>query len=131
MPIAIQCSDGSGSGPNFKDIDGSANNFVYTTSRLVFSGAYPAGGDALDLTPLVAAGVDSSFVPLSGYVESNGAAGVGAAAGSYALLQNATPTLKNFLVKVFTAGTSELSGNYTSTETADNVTLVLIWRKAQ
>ncbi len=129
MPIAIQSSDGSGSGPNLRDIDGSANDFIYTVSRLVFSGAYPAGGDTLDLTPLVAAGVPTSALPLTGYIESNGSSGIGAAAGSYALKFGTL--LTNNLVKVFTAGTSELSGNYTSTETADVVTLCLTWRKFQ
>ena len=128
MPIAIQSSDGSGSGPTIRDIDGSANEFIYTLNRLVFSGAYPTGGDTLDLTPLVAAGVPTGALPLNGTITSNGGgSSTGVAGGAYNLQLGTL--LTNNKVKVFTAGVTELNGNYTAVQTGDVVTLLISWRK--
>lgn len=136
MPIAIQAADGSGGAPSTRDFDGSGNNFVYSTHRLVFSGTYPGSpGDALDLTPLAAI-VPSGLAPEQGFVEGNGdSTSQGGNGGYYTLsLFNGSPAVPNALtankLRVWTAGGTELANaGYPAAVTRDAVTLTLVWKK--
>lgn len=134
MPIAIQSSDGSGSGPTFRDIDASGNNFVTSVNRLVFSGNYPTGGDTLDLTPLMQAGIPTNAIPVDAFVNGLGVGTSQAAGGGYyAFLQNATsPGLTGNKIKIFASGGSELgAGAYPAAVTGDVITMEIVWRKFQ
>jgi hypothetical protein len=132
MAVALQASDGSGGPVTFRDIDGSANTFVYTLVRLVFSGSYVTGGDTVDLTPLVQAGVPSQPVaPLSAWVEGNGTGTSQQAAGGYYAFLTGT-ALNNNKVKIFNAAGGELAaGAYPAAVTSDVVTVECYWRKFQ
>lgn len=133
MPIAVNGVDGNTF--TTRDVDGSASNYAYSTHRLVFSGSYSTNGDTLDLST-VASLVPTSLLPISITITDQGTAAtpsLSAAGGFYAIIQNAVPTLKNFLLKVFknTAGSvAEYSaGAYTSDVLTDVVLLNIQWRK--
>jgi hypothetical protein len=136
MPAALVCSDGSGSAPTLRDIDGSANEFVYTNNRIAFSGSYTtaAGGETVDLTPLVAAGVPSNLLPINAFVEGNGLGTSQSAGGGYYQF-GIGAALNACKLKIFAAGGAELgSGAYASTNVAvlnDVVNLTVVWRKFQ
>lgn len=131
MSVSIQASDGSGAPPSFKDIDGSPNNFVFTQSILVFSGSYPTGGEPLDLTPLLQAGVPSGALPIQVFVEGQGnTAGTSwtALGNYYAIVLGSA--LTGYKVQLWSGGGAQLgAGAYPATVTNDKTTLSVVWRK--
>jgi hypothetical protein len=48
--VSIQILGTDGNALTSRDVDASANNFVYVDGRLSFSGNYVSGGDTLDFT---------------------------------------------------------------------------------
>lgn len=133
MSVSINGVDGN---PwTTKDMDATADNFVTTRHKLTFTGNYSTGGDTLDLST-VASLVPTNGVPLAVTVTEQGGAAVpslSAAGGFYAVVQNAAPTLKNYLLKIFknTAGSvAEYgAGAYATDVTTDQVFLEVTWRK--
>lgn len=133
MAIAVQGVDGNTF--TTRDVDASANNFVYSSHRLVFSGSYSTGGDTLNLSN-VATLIPTALLPISITLTDQGTAAtpsLSAAGGFYEVIQNAVPTLANFLLKIFknTAGSiAEYSaGAYTADVLTDVVVLNIQWRK--
>lgn len=133
MSVTLLGLDGNPWTP--KDMDSSANNFVTTRCKVAFSGVYPTGGDAIDLRA-IAAYVPSNAVPLQITATEQGLAAVpslSAAGGFVEVIQNAAPSLTNFLLKIFknTAGsTAEYgAGAYGTDVTTDNLQLEITWRK--
>jgi hypothetical protein len=118
-----------------RDVDASPNNFVFSTHLLTFSGNYTTGGDTLNLTT-IAGLIPSGSLPIALTISDQGRAAVpslSAAGGFYTVIQNAVPTLANYLLKIFknTAGSiAEYSnGAYGTDVTTDVVFLQLQWRK--
>lgn len=133
MPVLLLGLDGNPWTP--RDMDATANNFVTVRCKVQLSGNYPTGGDALDLTA-IASYVPTNAVPIQITPTEQGTAAVPSlsAAGGFAeIIQNAVPTLKNFLLKLFknSAGsTTEYSnGAYGTDALADNLQLEITWRK--
>ena len=131
MSITIQASDGSGAPPSFKDIDGSPNNFAFSQSILVFSGNYVTGGDTLDLTPILQAGIPSGALPVQVYIEGQGnTAGTSwtALGNYYAVVLGAA--LTSFKVQLWTGGGAQQAAvAYPATVTNDRTTLSVLWKK--
>lgn len=133
MSIAINGVDGAPF--TTRDVDASANNFVYSTYLLGFSGNYATGGDTLNFTT-VAGLIPTSKLPISIAEQPQGLAAtpsLSAAGGFYQVIQNAVPTLANYLLKVFknTAGsiTEYGAGAYAADVLTDVVLLQVQWRK--
>ena len=134
MAVSVLASDGSGGPPTFRDIDGSGNNFIYTRHRIGFTGSYTTavGGETVDLTPAVAAGIPSNLLPIGVTIEGNGLGTSQTAGGGYYDF-GIGATLGTCKLKIFSAGGAELgSGPYATTNVAvlnDVVTLEIAWRK--
>lgn len=118
-----------------RDVDGTGANYVYTRMKLQFSGNYPTGGDTLDLSS-VASLIPAGAVPILAKASPMGTSAVpslSAAGGLYQVIQNAAPTLANYLLKIFanSAGsTTEYSaGAYGTDVLGDIVILECTWRK--
>lgn len=133
MAIAINGVDGNPF--TTRDIDASGNNFVWTTFLLGFSGNYTTGGDTLNLST-VAGIIPSAKLPISIAEQPQGTAAtpsLSAAGGFYEVIQNAAPTLANYLLKVFknTAGAiaEYANGAYGNDVLTDVVLLQVQWRK--
>ncbi len=116
-------------------MDSSGNNFVTTRCKVQPSGNYPTGGDPIDLSA-IASYVPTNAVPVQITATEQGTAAtpsLSAAGGFVAVIQNAAPTLKNFLLKIFknTAGSvAEYgAGAYASDVLTDNLQLEITWRK--
>ena len=126
MAIAINGLDGNPM--TTRDIDASANNFIYSMSKLAFTGSYATGGDTLDFTS-VAGLVPSGSLPLNAFIDGNGTGTQQSAAGGYYVVLAGT-ALNNWKVKIFGGGGTELAaGAYPASVTGDNVTLYVTWRK--
>src|SRR5438046_857300 len=107
MAIAILGADGNPF--TTRDIDASAQNFVFTQHKLVFSGSYTqVTGDVLDLTA-VASLVPSGSLPLQIFIEGNGASSTtqSGAGGYYCTLSG--NALNNWHVRIFSAAGTELA----------------------
>jgi hypothetical protein len=133
MAVALGSNDNSAASPTIRDVDGSANEFIYTCTPLLFSGSYSTGGDTLDLTPLVQAATPLAGIGnlLNVVVESNGPSGSQGFGGGYYFFSKGT-TLANGKLLIFASGGSQLgAGAYPSAVTTDVVSLVCTWRKFQ
>ncbi len=134
MAIAILGLDGNPF--TTRDVDGSPNNFIYTSMLLAFSGNYATGGDTLNLTA-VAGLIPSSKAPLALSISVQGTAAVpslSAAGGFYAIVQAAVAALATYKLKLFSnngsGAISEYSaGAYGTDVLGDVVVLQCQWRK--
>ena len=126
MPITINGTDGNPM--TTRDVDASANNFVYSSHKLAFSGSYATGGDTLDLSS-IAALIPSGSLPLFVFAEGNGSGTQQSAAGGYYVVL-AGNALNNWKMKIFSGGGVELgAGAYPAAVTGDSVYLSVQWRK--
>lgn len=124
-----------------KDMDATGDNYVTQRCKAILSGNYTTGGDPLNLslivppmagpTPLLGTVLPLEIIPVD-----LGAAltpSLSAAGGFYTIIQNAVPTLLNYLLKVFknSAGsvTEYSNGAYTADALTDGLVLELTWRK--
>ena len=127
MSIAVLGADGNPF--TTRDVDGTAQNFVFTQHKLVFSGSYVTGGDTLDLSG-VASLVPSGSPPLQVFCEGNGSAATAQSfiGGYYVAITGAS--LATWKVKIFAAAGTELAaGAYGVAITGDIVTMQICWRK--
>lgn len=129
MPVAILGLDGAPF--TTRDIDGSPNNFIYSSFLLGFSGSYVTAGtgDLIDLTT-VAGLIPSSKPPLSLFAEGNGPTTAWFGIGGYATISQNGSALNTYRIRFWQAGGGELgSGAYPATILADVITLQAQWRK--
>src|SRR5438445_3622581 len=105
MSIAINGADGNPF--TTRDVDGTAQNFVFTQHKLTFSGSYVTGGDTLDLSG-VASIIPSGTLPLQVFIEGNGSAATAQSfiGGYYVAVTGSA--LNNWKVKIFAAAGTEL-----------------------
>src|SRR5436309_7796848 len=127
MAIAILGADGNPF--TTRDVDGTAQNFVFTQHKLTFSGSYATGGDTLDLTS-IARLVPSGSQPLQVFIEGNSSAATAQSflGGYYVAITGAS--LATWKVKIFAAAGTELAaGAYGVAITGDIITMQICWRK--
>lgn len=118
-----------------RDIDASANNFVYTSMLVQPSGNYSTGGDTLPLST-IAGLIPSAKLPLAMIDSVQGTAAVpslSAAGGYYQIIQNAVPSLTNYLLKIYKNSAGSLAeysaGAYGTDVLGDVIVLQAQWRK--
>ena len=122
--MSIQILGTDGNPLTSRDVDASANNFVYIQGQLKFSGNYVSGGDTLDWTTV--ADKLCSDQCLAVYLEWQGLG------NSYWPIGQASTALNGWKVKVAqvnTYGTEHAASSYESQYTNDVVSFTACFRK--
>jgi hypothetical protein len=127
MAIAIKGTDGNPL--TSRDVDALADNFVFVSGQLVFSGSYSTGGDTLDWTTVLAGLIPSSQCLQLAIWSQNGNL-----LRQYVAIGSVATALNAWKVKISasaTFGTELSAGAYASDITGDTICFEAVFRKLQ
>ena len=121
--MSIQILGTDGNPLTSRDVDASANNFVYVNGRLSFSGNYATGGDTLDFTTVADKIASDQCIAVSVASQSIG--------NAYIPVGGPATALNGWKVQCQTPGalTQLSAGAYPSQITSDTVTFAACFRK--
>jgi len=122
--VSIQIVGTDGNALTSRDVDASANSFVYLNGRLSFSGNYPSGGDTLDFTTVADKILSDQCIAVSVASQTMGNQYI--PIGGPATALNAW---KVFCQSPGTFNTQLSAGAYPGSITSDTVTFTACFRK--